>query len=94
MVSTQPRVQRVRSEKPFIALLSAGLPVRIVGRRLGRSFIHAGEAGEAAGVPSPAPVRDLLGDGATPANRTLLGVTGVLGAEFADVGPVEALERR
>lgn len=79
--------------EPFVAFFSANLPVRVVGRRFRRSFIRAGEA---AGVPSPATVRDLLRDGATAADRTLLGVTviGVLGAEFANVRPVKALEGR
>lgn len=95
MCSAQPRVQRIGSVKPLATLFSAGVPaaVRLVRRNLTRSSV-IGESRGAAGVPPP--VKHLLWDGATPADRTLLGaaVVGVFGAEFSDVGPIEAHDGR
>lgn len=84
--------------KPFSAFLSADIPAvaRLVQRNLTRSAVSEEEAGGAAGVPPQTTVKHLLWDRVTPADRTLRGATvvGVFGAEFSDVGPVEALSWR
>lgn len=91
-------VQRIGSVKPLSAFLSAGVPAaaRFIGRTLARSSISEEVGGGAAGVPPQTSIKHLVWDGATPADRTLLGPTmvRVLGAEFSDVGPVEALDGR